>query len=103
MLESFVEGRVRLRSPLVFDAAFAERLSSGLLKIGGVRKAEVNPRTGGLLLEYDRTRLPLSALRRAAPLFSRLDALGKLPAEERLPALDALLKDLASALGEGRS
>ncbi|MDR2175707.1 MAG: hypothetical protein LBO82_07185, partial [Synergistaceae bacterium] len=94
MLESFIEGRVRLRSPLMFDAAFAERLSSGLLKIGGVRKAEVNPRTGGFLLEYDRARLPLSLLRRAAPLFSQMDALENLTADERLPALETLLKTL---------
>ena len=98
MLKSFTEGRVRLRSPLMFDAVFAERLSSGLLKIGGVRKAEVNPRTGGLLLEYDRTRLPLSVLERAAPLFSQMSALEKLHAEEHLPALNAFLEKLAAVL-----
>jgi hypothetical protein len=98
MLESFVEGRVRLRSVLMLDTAFAERLSSGLLKIGGVQKAAANPRTGGLLLEYDRTRLPLSVLRRAAPLFSQLGALEKLPAGERLAALDGLLKEVGAVL-----
>jgi hypothetical protein len=101
MLESFVEGRVRLRSPLLFDTAFAERLSSRLTEIDGVRKTEINPRTGGLLLEYDRTRLPLPVLRRAAPFFSRMDALEKLPAgEERLAALDALLKEIEAILNE---
>lgn len=98
MIESFTEGRARLRSSLLGDAAFAERLSSGLLEIGGVRKAEVNPRTGGLLLEYDKTRLPLSLLSRAAPLFLEMGALEKLPPGERLSALEALLKKIASAL-----
>ena len=100
MLESFIEGRVRLRSPLIFDPAFAERLSSGLLRIGGVQKAEVNPRTGGILLEYDRIRLPLSLLRRAVPLFSQMDALEKLPCGERVPALEALMEKIAAILNE---
>jgi hypothetical protein len=100
MIESFIEGRVRLRSPLLADAAFAERLTSKLLEIDGVQKVEVNPRTNGLLLEYDKTRLPLSVLKQAAPLFSRMNNLAKLPANKRLPALEKLLESLAAELKE---
>ena len=62
MIESFIEGRVRLRSPLLHDEELARRLSEGLLAIGGVRRAQVNRRTQGLLLEYDKDRLPLERL-----------------------------------------
>ena len=88
MIESFVEGRVRLRSPLLADATLANRLSSELLKIDGVQKVEFNPRTNGTLLEYDKTRLPLSLLKQAAPLFTRMNDLSKLPSGERLAALE---------------
>jgi hypothetical protein len=98
VIESFVEGRVRLRSPLLADAAFAERLTSKLLEIDGVQKVAVNPRTRGLLLEYDRTRLPLPLLTRAASLFSRMNDLENLPAEKRLPALERLMESLAETL-----
>jgi hypothetical protein len=98
MIESFVEGRVRLRSPLFADRAFAERLKSELLKIDGVYKAETNPRTNGLLLEYDKERLPLARLMQVSSLFTRLDELVKLPAEERLSSLENLVEKLREAL-----
>jgi hypothetical protein len=98
MIESFIEGRVRLRSPLLTDATLANRLSSELLKIDGVQKVEFNPRTNGALLEYDKTRLPLSLLKQAAPLFTRMNDLKKLPGGERLAALECLLLELAGIL-----
>jgi hypothetical protein len=98
MIESFIEGRMRLRSPLLADATLASRLASELLKIDGVQKAEINPRTSGALLEYDKTRLPLSLLKQAAPLFTRMNDLKKLPAGERLAALESLLQELVKIL-----
>jgi hypothetical protein len=98
MIESFVEGRARLRSPLFAEGAFAERLKSELLKIDGVRRAETNPRTNGLLLEYDKERLPLARLMRASSLFARMDGLVNLPAEERVSALEILMEELREAL-----
>ena len=98
MIESFTEGRVRLRSPLFADEAFAERVKSELLKIDGVYKAETNPRTKGLLLEYDKERLPLVRLMGAASLFARMDELMELPAEKRVSALEIFVKELREAL-----
>jgi hypothetical protein len=98
MIESFIEGRVRLRSPLLADAALAERAGPEFLKIEGVRKAEVNPRTRSLLLEYDKTRLPLPLLMQAAPLFAALDDLTRLPSPERLPAFEALIEKIKEKL-----
>ena len=88
MIESFIEGRVRLRSPILKDPAARERLREELLKIDGVLKAEVNPRTCGLLLEYDKERLPLSLLRRVAPSLNRLNAM----------TLDDIIKTIAEVL-----
>ncbi|MDR1977567.1 MAG: hypothetical protein LBQ42_02420 [Synergistaceae bacterium] len=98
MIESFIEGRVRLRSPLLADEAFVERLRSELLKIDGIYKAEANPRTNSLLLEYDKKRLPLSLLKQAAPLFTHMDNLTKLPAENRLSALEDFIGRLRETL-----
>ncbi|MDR2179626.1 MAG: hypothetical protein LBP21_04920 [Synergistaceae bacterium] len=96
MIESFIEGRVRLRSPLFADEAFAERLKSELLAIDGVQKVEINPRTKGLLLEYDKHRLPLSRLTRVSSLFAQMN--DHLPIEKRIPALEIFMKDLREAL-----
>ena len=98
MIESFVEGRVRLRSPLLGNAMLAETLKTGLLKIEGVRRAEVNLRTKGLLLEYDKNRLPLPLLLQALPLFDQVNALQKLPDGERFSALKKILSDLGTLL-----
>jgi hypothetical protein len=98
LIESFIEGRLRLRSPLLADAAFAECLRDGLSKIDGVWKAEVNPRTNGLLLEYDKKLLPLSSLKEAAPLLLRVDELERRPCGERVPALKGILAALSEKL-----
>ena len=98
MIESFIEGRVRLRSPLLKDPAMRERLTAELLKIDGVLKAEVNPRTHGLLLEYDKERLPLSLLKKISPSLNRLNALTRIPETERTAALADILKTIAEAL-----
>ncbi|MDR1966850.1 MAG: hypothetical protein LBQ36_09080 [Synergistaceae bacterium] len=98
MIESFVEGRIRLRSPLFSDPEIAELVKEGLLKIDGVVRAEANPRTSGLLLEYDKERLPLSRLTCAAPLIADIGALESLPAAERPAAARRLMEDLRAAL-----
>jgi hypothetical protein len=98
MIESFTEGRIRLRSPLLADSSMADTLSSELMKIDGVLKVEINPRTAGALLEYDKKRLPLPLLRKAAPLFSRMNDLERMTAEERPAALKDILDSLSKIL-----
>jgi hypothetical protein len=94
MIESFIEGRIRLRSPLLSDPDLVERVRSALSRIDGVEKIEINPQTMGLLLEYDKSRLPLSFLMRVAPLFNRMDAVAKLAAGQRPAALQELIDEL---------
>jgi hypothetical protein len=98
MIESFIEGRVRLRSPVFKDPVTRERLTSELLKIDGVLRAEVNPRTNGLLLEYDKERLPLSLLRQIAPSLNSLNGLTRMPETERAAALEDILGTIAGVL-----
>ena len=99
MIESFVPGRVRLRSRLLSEPRTAELLKRALLGIQGVRSVAVNERTGGLLLEYDAERLPLSLLSGALPLFERLRELEIKPIEEALPMMEAVLNRLKTLLG----
>jgi hypothetical protein len=103
MIESFIEGRVRLRSPVLKDPAMSERLTAGLLEIDGVLKADVNPRTHGLLLEYDKERLPLSLLRQIAPSLNRLNDLTRIPETERDTALEDILGTIAEVLPRKKS
>ena len=97
MIESFVPGRVRLRSRLLKDPGTAEFLKRSLLEVRGVRSVSVNERTGGLLLEYDAVLFPLPVLMKAMPLFERLQALeGK--TGDVLQDADAVLGELKSLL-----
>ena len=97
MIESFVPGRVRLRSRLLRDPGTAGALRRSLLDIRGVRAASVNERTGGLLLEYDTALFPLPVLMKAMPLFERLQVLeGK--TGDVLQDADAVLGELKSLL-----
>ena len=75
------------------------RHNRALLGIQGVRSVAVNERTGGLLLEYDAERLPLSLLSGALPLFERLRELEIKPIEEALPMMEAVLNRLKTLLG----
>ena len=97
MIESFVPGRVRLRSRLLRDPETAGALKRSLLDIRGVRSASVNERTGGLLLEYDVVLLPLPVLMKAMPLFDRLQALEEKTGDV-LQDVDAVLRELKSLL-----
>jgi hypothetical protein len=103
MIESFIEGRVRLRSPVLKDPAARERMTAELLKIDGVLKAEANPRTYGLLLEYDKERLPLSLLKQIAPSLCRLNSLTRMPDAERAAALEEILETIAEVLPRKKS
>ena len=97
MIESFVPGRVRLRSRLLRDPGTAGALRRSLLDIRGVRAASVNERTGGLLLEYDTALFPLPVLMKAMPLFDRLRALEEKTGDV-LQDVDAVLRELKSLL-----
>ncbi|HCL80585.1 MAG TPA: hypothetical protein DIC53_11540 [Synergistaceae bacterium] len=98
MIESFIDGRIRLRSDLFADEEFSERLKKGLEEIKGVTSVSVNPRTCGVLIEYEKDAFPKMLMMKAAPLFGRVKKLEKLPREERLAELDSLITALQDLL-----
>ena len=53
MMASFIDGRVRLRSPALRSEKVLEELKAGLSAYAGVHKMESNARTGSLLVFYD--------------------------------------------------
>ncbi|MBQ7264291.1 MAG: hypothetical protein IJR14_11315 [Synergistaceae bacterium] len=98
VIESFIEGRARLRSPILRDAELAARLCEGLLRVEGVIKADATPRTGGLLLEYDKSRLPMDRIMMAAPILQRLADIEDIATQDRTAPLASLLEELREAL-----
>lgn len=94
MIESFVEGRIRLRSSLFDDKKTEEVLCALLRDVEGVFAVTFNPKTKGMLVEYDPKRIPLLRIMNALPLFKRLQSLEGLPVVERSEPLNALLVEL---------
>jgi hypothetical protein len=58
MIVSFSPGRVRLRFKELKDRAFAALVCGRVKETPGITRAEVNPLTGSLLIEYDPALLP---------------------------------------------
>ena len=83
MIESFVPGRIRLRSSLLHDAEAAAMISGSLAAVPGVSGAELNAATGSLLLRYDAGVLPLERLSPLLPLLERIRKLEVEPASPR--------------------
>ena len=98
VIESFVDGRVRLRSPLFAETDIAESLADCLKTVKGVRSVNFNARTHGMLLEYDPLQIPRELLIKAAPLLERLGLLGELPFSERRSSAEQLLGELKNLL-----
>lgn len=93
-IDSFVPGRVRLRSPLFKETKSAAQIADGLMSIPGVARAEVNRLTGGLLLEYDARALTVSRLISAAPLIEKISEAEELDPPERSGMIDSLLAEI---------
>ena len=98
MIESFVDGRVRLRSPLFAETDIAEALVECLKTVAGVRKVDFNSRTGGMLLEYDPSRIPQALIVQAAPLLERMDQLQHVAQPQRREGAKGLLGELKNLL-----
>lgn len=97
-IESFIPGRMRLRSVLFKDGQCADLISRTLMSIEAVRSASVNELSGGMLLEYDPSSLPIDRLISAAPLFERLDAIEAAPPADRPDALRGILSAIRDAI-----
>ena len=92
IVESFIPGRIRLRSSLLRDAETGAMVRAAFEAIPAVTSAELNSTTGGLLLKYDATALPLEKLTPLLPLLAQFGDLEKEPpTPERAAKLRALL------------
>lgn len=101
MIESFIDGRIRLRTPLFAEHDLAEAFAEMLRSVNGVTHVELNARTCGMLLEYDPKRIPMSLLMKAAPLLERVNRLAGLPHDERRQEMENLLQSLRAVLSAG--
>ncbi len=92
IVESFIPGRIRLRSSLLRDAETGAMVRAAFAAIPAVTSAELNPTTGGLLLKYDVVALPLEKLTPLLPFLAQVGDLEKEPpTPERAAKLRALL------------
>lgn len=62
MIVSFCPGRVRLRFAELKNPATAAAALARIKGVAGITNAEVNPRTGSLLIEFDTSILPVEKL-----------------------------------------
>ena len=65
MITSFINGRVRLRDPRFKDEAACATIEETLRSHPCVTSVKANPKTGGVLIEYDPERLDLDQARQA--------------------------------------
>ena len=92
IVESFVPGRIRLRSSLLHDGETAAMLQGAMSAIPGVQSADLNAAPGSLLLKYDADALPLEKLSPLLPLLEQVKALdNEPPSPKRTAALRSLL------------
>jgi|Go1ome_4_1110791.scaffolds.fasta_scaffold86043_1 hypothetical protein len=92
MIESFIPGRVRLRSPLLSQEDTARLILRTFQAIPQARSVTMNEKTGSLLFEYDPQALPMERLKELLPLLSELQNLEKEPpSPRRRESLKALL------------
>ncbi len=99
-VESFIPGRIRLRSSLIKDPAARELLRTAFSLLPGLKTATPNERTGSLLLIYDPAALPAERLMALLPHLEKLTEIEKMaPGEPRTAALRALLAQSAAVLG----
>ncbi len=63
---SSLPGRLRLRHPALRRRSVAAEVAAALAGRPGMRSAEANPRTGGLLITWDAALLPLAEAEAAA-------------------------------------
>ena len=99
MMVSFIDGRVRLRSPALRSEKSLAEIQSGLSAYPGVKKTESNARTGSLLVFYDPAAISRELLGMAvASLAGRLPAPAPDPGRRRCMLSGIRLRKLETRL-----
>ena len=100
LVESFIPGRVRLRSSLLKSPAAAPLILAAFENLPGIRSAELNRLTGSLLLKYDASVLTAERLTPALPLLEQIKRLEReAPTPARTERLRALLEQTRALIG----
>ncbi len=74
MISSFIDGRVRIRCDALRNPEAAAAIEGTLRETPGVLSATANPRTGGLLVEYDPEAVTQEQLLEAAKMLDAFAA-----------------------------
>lgn len=74
MISSFIDGRVRIRCDALRNPDAAAAIEGTLRETPGVLSATANPRTGGLLVEYDPDAVTQEQLLEAAKMLDAFAA-----------------------------
>ncbi|WP_353115091.1 HMA2 domain-containing protein [Nitratidesulfovibrio sp.] len=74
MISSFIDGRVRIRCDALRNPEAAAAIEGTLRETPGVLSATANPRTGGLLVEYDPDAVTQEQLLEAAKMLEAFAA-----------------------------
>lgn len=69
MIVSFIEGRIRLRHPILTDESVVQQIASAMQGYTGIHHISNNLRTGSLLVEYDPTIISQADLLAASQAF----------------------------------
>lgn len=71
-VESFFPGRLRVRSEMFTKPAVADRITTYIHSVHGVKNVSVNARTGSLTVVYDATVITMPMLMEAKDELERL-------------------------------
>lgn len=102
LIQSFLPGRVRLRSPLICKLESRQIILDAFKDLPGLKNITANEHTGSLLLQYDPAVLPTDSLMTLLPMFQKLQQLERQPfSSKTCDALKALLGDALALLRKG--
>lgn len=98
--ESFIPGRVRLRSSPLKSSAAAPLILAAFENLPGIRSAELNRLTGSLLLKYAAAVLTAERLTPALPPLEQIERPEReAPTPARTERLRALLEQTRALIG----
>ncbi len=97
IIESFIPGRIRLRSSLIRNRELRRVILSAFQDIRGIREAAANGLTGSLLITYDPGVLTAERL---LPLLPCLNSLAEIEQTPDLPGQTEALRKILTAVQE---
>lgn len=88
MIVSFIEGRIRLRHPILRDEDISQQIISVLKAQNGINEINFNNRTGSILIEYDSAAISKEELLAVYQLFENQFLTQQDQSSESEPVMD---------------